>query len=425
MAHCGVTETGELARTRMRSYKMILLAGLALIALGLSGCSSGSESGVYHVDLGATQTRIAQNDSGAPVATPTPGPLPTPYLRPTDPPDPASDTVITRVGSETITLDEFRQRVRFERWYPLRALARQAEQRGPERVLDLTRPENASAAALFSTLADSVSFGRQVHRIMVIESVVRQEAARRQLELDPFQFGARLAQYMGVLPGDDGRLPLDFDAQYQQFLAELSAYTGMTEDDLRRIARAQTAYAQLQFLISQDPAAIPDASQAQAGIEVRDAVLSTEARAQEVADRLRVGESLSAIMASLGIEGAGGDTSRIVRRSDLALPPAVLDAIFRAGPDDVIGPLATGQGWYVARVVGERLEALSPREIDAVRRQYFLDWLAARTDDPAYTVDNGNWLGAIPQDPLPRDVSPLLTEAHITRRPTATPMIGN
>lgn len=406
----------------MQLHKAILLGGLALAALGLSGCSSDSGTEVYHVDLGATQTQLARSDGGLPAATPAPGPSPTPYQRPTDPPELAGDTVITRVGNETITLDEFRQRVRFERWHPLRALARQAGQRGPERVLDLTRPENATTAALFATLADSASFGRQVRRIMVVESVARQEAARRQLELDPFQFDAKLAQYMGLLPGDDGQLPPDFDAQVRQFLAELNAYTGMSEEDLRRIARAQTAYAQLQFLISQDPAAIPDASQPQAGIEVRDAVLNSEARASEVADRLRAGESLSAIMASLGVEAASEATSRLVRRSDPALPPAVLDAIFGAQPGDVIGPLATGQGWYVARVAGERFEMLSPREIEALRRQYFLDWLAARTDDPTYTIDYGNWLGAIPQDPLPRDVSPLLTEAHITRAPTATPV---
>lgn len=408
----------------MHLYKAILLGGLALAALGVSGCSSEGGDGVYHVDLGATQTQIAR-DGGARSATPAPGPSLTPYHRPTDPAEPAGDAVITRVGNETITLNAFRQRVRFERWYPLRALARLAEQRGPERVLDLTRPENASAAALFATLADSVSFGRQVRRIMVIESVVRQEAARRQLELDPFQFDARLAQYMGVLPGDDGQLPPDFDAQYRQFVAELSAYTGMTEEDLRRIARAQTAYTQLQFLISQDPAAIPDASQAQAGIAVRDAVLGTEARAAEVADRLRAGESLGAIMASLGVQPASEGASRIVRRSDPALPPDVLDAIFRAAPGDVIGPLATAQGWYVARVIGERFEALSPREIENLRRQYFLDWLAARTDDPAYTVDYDNWIDAVPQDPLPRDVSPLLTEAHITRQPAPAPQNGD
>ena len=34
-------------------------------------------------------------------------------------------------------------------------------------------------------------------------------------------------------------------------------------------------------------------------------------------------------------------------------------------------------------------------------------------DDPAYTVDYDNWISEIPQEPLPRDVSPYFTEETI------------
>lgn len=403
----------------MRSNKGIILAAGLLAGLLLASCGGQPADDVYHVDLGATQTQFAQVVSAPPTATPTSGPAPTPYQRPTDPPDYDGDLVITRVGSETITLDEFRQRVRFERWYPLRLLARRVERSGQD-LLDLTNPENAAVASLFATLADSNSFGAQVRRVMVVESIARQEAARRELELDPYQFDAKLAGYLGLVVGEGGALPPEFEAAYADFLAEMQAYTGMTEDDLRRILRAQTAYAQLEFLMGQAPEAIAGASEPQAGIEVRDALLSSEDRANEVAERLRAGEPLNAIMASLGQDAPAENTSRVIRRADRTLPPAVLDAIFGAAPDSVIGPFPIEQGWYVARVVGEKLEAMSPVEIDALRRQYFLDWVEARMDDPAYTVDFDNWIGAIPQDPLPRDVSPLFAEEHITRPPTAT-----
>jgi len=404
--------------------RAIALLMLALAVLGVAGCSPGAGE-VYHVDVGATLTQTARAVSAAQTPSPTPGPsptptlTPTPYQRPTDPPEYDGSTVITRVGNEVITLDEFRQRVRFERWHPLRLLAQRVEQHGPQRVLDLTLPENQNVASLFVTLADSYSFGIQVHRVMVIESIARQEAARRQLELDPYQFDAKRAQYLGMLPGPNGALPPEFEPAYRDFLAEMTLYTGMTEEDFRRIVRAQTAYSQLEFLIGQERGAIPEASAAQAGIEVRDVVLGSEARANQVAERLRAGEPLNTIMASLGQADAPAENvSRIVRRFDQTLPPAVLDAIFSAEPGSVIGPFATEQGWYVARVVGEKFQALSPREIEDLRKQYFLDWIEARMDDPTYIVDYQNWLSATPQEPLPRDVSPYFTEEIIKLPPT-------
>ena len=400
----------------MRSDRVVFLVGVLLAALALAACGQPDDE-VYHVDLGATQTQFAQIVS-VPTPTPISGPSPTPYQRPTDPPDYDGDTVITRVGSENITLEEFRKRVRFERWHPLRTLAQRAAQSGSEGLLDLTDPQNVPIASLFATLADSNSFGVQVHRVMVVEAIARQEAARRELELDPYQFDAKLAQYMGLLAGEGGALPPEFDAEYESFLAEMQAYTGMTEDDFRRIVRAQTAYAQLEFLMGQSPDAIAGASEPQAGIEVRDAVLRSEDRAEEVVERLRAGESLNTIMALLGQDVPADNPSRIVRRADQTLPLAVLDAIFRAEPNSVIGPFPTEQGWYVARVVGEKFEVMTPSEIDDLRRQYFLDWIETRMDDPAYTVDYDNWIGMIPQEPLPRDVSPLFAEDTITLPPT-------
>lgn len=408
----------------MRSKTLIFLVGMMLAALALAACGAESGGEVYHVDLGATQTQFALVVNNPATATPTPGPsptplpTPTPYQRPTDAPDYDGSTVITRVGGETITLDDFRKRVRFERWHPLRTLAERVERRSPEEVLDLTNPENVTVASLFATLADSNSFGVQVQRVMVIESIARQEAARRELELDPFQFDANLALYLGILPGAGGALPDDFDEQYTEFLAEMRTYTGMTEDDFRRIVRAQTAYEQLEFLMGQEPAAIAGASEAQAGIEVRDALLSTEERAAEVAERLRAGEQLNEIMASLGLDAPEENASRIVRPGDQTLPVTVLTAIFDAAPDTVVGPFLTEQGWYVGRVLGEKFEVMTPAEIDDLRKQYFLDWIEGRMDDRVSTVDFDNWTADIPQEPLPRDVSPYFTEQFIKLPPT-------
>lgn len=90
------------------------------------------------------------------------------------------------------------------------------------------------------------------------------------------------------------------------------------------------------------------------------------ARAQAVARRLRDGEAPDRIAAELG------DTFERVRtigRGDVA--PAMEDAIFAAKKNQVVGPLASGQGYVVYKVV-EKIEsaALSYEQAkDRIRQQ--------------------------------------------------------
>jgi len=71
------------------------------------------------------------------------------------------------------------------------------------------------------------------------------------------------------------------------------------------------------------------------------------AQAQGVARRLRAGESSEKLGTELGetVE----DYRRTVSRGEIA--PQIEDALFPAATDEVVGPLATGQGFIVFRVV--------------------------------------------------------------------------
>lgn len=185
--------------------------------------------------------------------------------------------------------------------------------------------------------------------------------------------------------------------------------------------RARVYYNQLKFLIGQEPGAVSASETVNIGRSVEDILVGTEAAAEDVAARLRAGESMGDVAASLGLTTTTGQASRTVRRFDPALPDAVLDAIFDAGADEVVGPFALPEGWYVARVGREVFEVPSPQEVDAMRERYFLDWVEGRMDDPSYTEDYENWFDYIPQEPLPQDVSPLLREENMIL-PTVPPL---
>jgi hypothetical protein len=339
---------------------------------------------------------------------------PTPYAIPTHAPDVDGDRVITRVGDTTITLDEFQQRVRFERWFRLYQLARQVEKHGPDEVLDLTRAENEQVAALFATLADSNTFGVQVQRVMVINAIVRQETAQRELELDPVLFDSRLAQYLGLTLGAGGQFPPGFDDEYAAFVAQMTRYTGLSEDDFLRIVEAATLYKQLEHAFSQDPDAIPAGTGTQVGVQVRDVFAGSGPQADEIVARMEAGERLADIAADLDLALITGGL-HIFDQNGTSLPPEVVARVMAADSGDIVGPVETAQGWYVARVGNEVFEVLSPKEVEELRKRYFLDWIEAQMDDADYVQDLDNWFDHIPQDPLPQDVSLLLRDENVTR----------
>lgn len=416
----------------MNRFVALLLGFILLTAAGaLAGCSSngtdaGDDPGFVHIEVGSTETAAARTAWAAANPSPTPGPSPTslpvtPYHRPTDPPTYDGDQVIAQVGSEDITLDDYRRHVRFDRYRLLYQVAKFVEKRGTG-VLDLTNTDNEYVASLFVTLADSYSFGRQSQRLMVIEHIVLQEALKRGLEVDERQFEARLAEYLGLTIDANGNLPPEFDERYDEFVAGIEHYAGMTENEFRRIVRAFTLYQELEDIIGHEPGVIPQ-DQQQAGVEMEDVIVQTEQEAQQIADGLRDGGSLRQIMTGLGYEVPEGQSTHVVGAADSSLPANVSALIFAAAPGDVVGPVeVAGQGWYVGRVGQQVMDILAPEEVDVLRRQHFLDWMEAKMDDQSYVIDYENWVEFTPQEPLPRDVSPLLSEENfILPEPTLEP----
>ncbi len=406
---------------KQRSVVIGLLLGAVIVAGGLVACSSESDSGspgFIHIEEGAAETEIARTAAALRNPTATPGPTltpsltPTPYVRPTDDPAIARDSVITRVGTAEITLADYRKRVRFDRYRLLFPIVKLAEKYGTENLLDLTRDENWYVASLFATLADSYSLGVQSHRIMVIEHLASQEARRRGLEVDPYRFDANMGEWLGVQVGEGGTLPPEFDARYDEFIAGIETYAGMTEEEFRRIVRAQTYYDQLAFLIGQE-ADINAAGETTIGVQVQDIVVQDRVEAETIARRLLGNEPLRDIAQSLGYQPVTEDTDRTLRRSDDTLPDHVLETIFLASQGDVVGPMRIPEGWYVAKVGREVVDMLAPADIEELRQQHFLDWIEAQMDDPDLVEDYDNWVSHTPQEPLPQDVSPLLRDENV------------
>ncbi len=406
-----------------------LLAAFVVVVTACSSDKSSSTGGYVFVEEGADQsqatlTAIALAKTPAtPSPTLTPTEAGTPYVIPTNTPDEDPDLVITRVGNTDVTLAEYQRRVRFDRYRLLYQIVKLVEKYGPGQILDLTRSDNNYVSGLFATLADSYSFGAQSQRLIVIDRIIEQEALRRGVEVSPEQFDAKLGEYLGLTVGEGGKLPPEADQRYQEFLQGLKTYANMSEEEFRRIVRARTLYSQLQLIISHEPGVIPQDKKARVGRDMQDIIVKTREEADTVVTRLQAGEAMSAISASMGYTPASGSSaSRVLRWSDTGVTDEVLNAVFGADEGAIVGPFEVGTGWYVGVVGQEVFDVLSPQDIDALRKEYFLNWIESRMDDPEYVQDFDNWIDFTPQEPLPQDVSPLLrTENFILPDTTGTP----
>jgi hypothetical protein len=365
--------------------------------------------------LAAVSQAGAQSPPETPTATPPaddPAPAATPFIIPTNAPDVQDDMVVTSVGSHDITLSDYQKRVRFERWFRLYQLAGIVERKGPEQALNLTLDENRHVLALFVTLADSYSFGAQVQRIMVIDEIIFQEAERRGVkEVDPLKFDALKGLYLAVMVGEGGQLPPEFEEKYADFLAQMAIYTGMTEEEFERIVLADVLYSDLKVEIGQE-VTVQMGAEAQRAIQVQDILLDSEEMAEEVLERIVAGEMLLDIASSMGYQTTSGEMTRLMRWTD-DVPTEIRDAVFQSEPGTIIGPFETDFGWYIAVVGEEVFDVLSPKDVEEMREQHFLDWIEAQMDDPEVVQNFDNWLYYTPQEPLPRDVSPLLSEENI------------
>lgn len=125
-----------------------------------------------------------------------------------------------------------------------------------------------------------------------------------------------------------------------QYLATWSVSDAQVREHYRKMTRDESAKVEVKQFVFAASSSEP---------EQRDKVL---ARAQAVVRRLRDGEDPDAIATALNYDT---ELARTISRGDVA--PTLEDAIFAAKDNAVVGPLASGQGYVVFKVVGHQASA--------------------------------------------------------------------
>src|SRR5262249_8663372 len=78
----------------------------------------------------------------------------------------------------------------------------------------------------------------------------------------------------------------------------------------------------------------------------------------------------------------------------------------------LFGPIQTKSGFYLILVTDRRVNVPKPEDVDKLRNQAFNDWQAQKASSSYVSALSDVWKTAIPGDPLPRDVSPLMREEN-------------
>ncbi len=404
-------------------YGLLLI--LLILLFALSACRTGATPEVIR-DTSGQQTRTAAavktNTPSGPTATPTA--TSTPYARPTDDTALNLDQPIVRVGDETITLGQFRQRVRYERFAALDTARRIIERVGVANINFLKSGNNPTAdavAAIFSTLASYKAFGQQVYDNMIRESIIRQEYKARGLTLNPKDVRDYWVRQLDLQrePDIDKALAAAQPAYFQTAMN----YSGLSREAINQIAEAFVMGTTLQPIIAKENAKPPSVMQ----FKLRHVLTKTQADADAAYAKLKQGADFRSVACQYSIDptarGNGGDLGYRARGEFV---PGVknVDAVFQAKAGDIVGPLESPGGWYVFRVKDQRKNADGDTQVNVQGIVVASESLAnevkrraQRGEDFAmlyclYSLDqsggNGGDLGYVDINALPPEVAQVL-----------------
>ena len=136
-------------------------------------------------------------------------------------------------------------------------------------------------------------------------------------------------------------------------------------DDYLREQQANADPAQTVLHLAQVLVAVPE--NASAG-----ALATLEARAQQVAERARRGDDFGALAREASAAPEGKDGGSLGRRSADRYPSLFVQATANANPGDVVGPVRSGAGWHVLKVLEKRNTQMPPAVVTQTRARHIL-----------------------------------------------------
>jgi parvulin-like peptidyl-prolyl isomerase len=160
--------------------------------------------------------------------------------------------------------------------------------------------------------------------------------------------------------------------------------------------------------------------------DVQTILLATESLANDLKGRAQKGEDFGMLACMYSLDnnaGNGGDLGTI---DPASLPGAAAEAVRSSANTGLFGPFDTGQGFEIVLVESRTVNVPKPGDISDAEGKAFTAWQSEKTSSNFVAALSDAWKKAIPADPLPRDVSPLMREENFglpTVAPTPSPVV--
>ncbi len=333
---------------------------------------------------------------GGAAASSMPSPESAPQVRvlPTEDPGVDPDTVIATVAGHDITVREFRNRVRYERWLALETVRRVIALSGFEEIdiNDQSQPLTPTLIGYLYTLSEAEAFAGRVLEFMIQDYIIHQEFVDRELDPNTALYNNLWLRLMNIEPAENGGLPPDLEVQRAALITALSNYTDFSEQDLSLLLTVRSEQQTVAQLVGEEVEFDPVEK------KLRHILVETEAEANEIIALLEEGADFTELAHQRSIDpDAQGDGGALgfFGRGQMVAP--FEEAAFSAAPGDIVGPVQTEFGYHVIEVLDHEVEhrlrlILIPSQENA---EAALDRLANGEDFAAVAADMAIQPGAV------------------------------
>jgi parvulin-like peptidyl-prolyl isomerase len=189
-----------------------------------------------------------------------------------------------------------------------------------------------------------------------------------------------------------------FTTSRNEFYGYLRSQAGLSDDDIYRFFESLALRDALRDHVTAEQ------SQTAPFVNVRQIVVESQERAQEVIAALQAGESFAALAQAVSTDASnaqGGELGwRQLSSFDTTPGEAFTDAITNAEIGALVGPVQIGTSYYVVQVRGREDRELTETEFESARDAAFERYVddLRQTNNPNIQIFD-TWLDNVPENP--------------------------
>ncbi len=174
------------------------------------------------------------------------------------------------------------------------------------------------------------------------------------------------------------------------YAANMKSVAGLSESDLRWIFTMQLLRTKVFDAVT------ADVSQEQDQVWARHIVVSDQAQAQSIYDRLQSGESFETIATE--VYSGTANTSDLGWFGKGTIDANAEDILWSMPIGQISEPIATANGYEIYQVLGHEVRTLSDADYEALKQTTFTNWIdAQKTTENAQIFDT--WKSKVPTSP--------------------------